>query len=94
MDGVCDGVCDGRRLSQRLSQAEGVTEVWLFGEDSFEECPLTEELELENEQKENEKKKLKMNDFDENVMVNDFIGPVRATCKLRGEETLKRVNSL
>ena len=27
MDGVCDGVCDG---------------VWLFGKDSFEECPLTE----------------------------------------------------
>ena len=26
MDGVCDGVCDG---------------VWLFGTDSFEECPLT-----------------------------------------------------
>ena len=26
MDGVCDGVCDG---------------VWLFGKDSFEECPLT-----------------------------------------------------
>ena len=25
MDGVCDGVCDG---------------VWLFGKDSFEECPL------------------------------------------------------
>ena len=25
-DGVCDGVCDG---------------VWLFGKDSFEECPLT-----------------------------------------------------
>ena len=37
MDRVCDGVCDGRRLSQ----AEGVTEVWLFGEDSFKECPLT-----------------------------------------------------
>ena len=35
--GVCDGVCDGRRLSQ----AEGVTEVWLFGKDSFKECPLT-----------------------------------------------------
>ena len=27
MDGVCDGVCDG---------------VWLFGKDSFEECPLTD----------------------------------------------------
>ena len=40
MDGVCDGVCDGRRLSQRLSQAEGVTEVWLFGKDSFGECLL------------------------------------------------------
>ena len=26
-DGVCDGVCDG---------------VWLFGKDSFKECPLTE----------------------------------------------------
>ena len=26
MDEVCDGVCDG---------------VWLFGKDSFEECPLT-----------------------------------------------------
>ena len=26
MDGVCDGVCD---------------RVWLFGKDSFEECPLT-----------------------------------------------------
>ena len=38
---VCDGVCDGRRLSRRLSQAEGVMEVWLFGKDSFEECPLT-----------------------------------------------------
>ena len=25
-DGVCDGACDG---------------VWLFGKDSFEECPLT-----------------------------------------------------
>ena len=25
-DGVCDGVCD---------------RVWLFGKDSFEECPLT-----------------------------------------------------
>ena len=25
-DGICDGVCDG---------------VWLFGKDSFEECPLT-----------------------------------------------------
>ena len=25
-DGVCNGVCDG---------------VWLFGKDSFEECPLT-----------------------------------------------------
>ena len=25
-DGVCDGVCDG---------------VWLFGKDSFKECPLT-----------------------------------------------------
>ena len=36
-----DGVCDRQRLSQRLSQAEGVTEVWLFGEDSFKECPLT-----------------------------------------------------
>ena len=44
--GVCDGVCDGRRLSQRLSQAEGVTEVWLFGKDSFEECPLTVPLAL------------------------------------------------
>ena len=41
-DGVCDGMCDGRRLSRRLSQAEGVTEVWLFGEDSFKECPLTD----------------------------------------------------
>ena len=45
MDGVCDrvcgGMCDGRRLSRRLSQAEGVTEVWLVGKDSFEECPLT-----------------------------------------------------
>ena len=45
MDGVCDimcdGMCDGRRLSRRLSQAEGVTEVWLFGKDNFEECPLT-----------------------------------------------------
>ena len=45
MDGVMghvmNGVCDGRRLSQRLSQAEGVTEVWLFWKDSFEECPLT-----------------------------------------------------
>ena len=44
MDGVCDrecdGVCDGRRLSRRLSQAEGVTEVWLSGKDSFKECPL------------------------------------------------------
>ena len=40
-DGVCGGVCDGRRLSRRLSQAEGVTEVWLFGKDSFGECPLT-----------------------------------------------------
>ena len=40
-DGVCGGVCDGRRLSQRLSQAEGIMEVWLFGKDSFEECPLT-----------------------------------------------------
>ena len=39
---VMDGVCDGQRLSQRLSRAEGVTEVWLFGEDSFEECPLTD----------------------------------------------------
>ena len=38
MDGVCDRVCDG----QRLSQAEGVMEVWLFGEDSFKECPLTQ----------------------------------------------------
>ena len=26
MDGVCDGVCD---------------RVWLFGKDSFKECPLT-----------------------------------------------------
>ena len=26
-DGVCDEVCDG---------------VWLFGKDSFEECPLTQ----------------------------------------------------
>ena len=26
MDGVCDRVCDG---------------VWLFGKDSFKECPLT-----------------------------------------------------
>ena len=26
MDGVCDGICDG---------------VWLFGKDSFKECPLT-----------------------------------------------------
>ena len=26
-NGRCDGVCDG---------------VWLFGKDSFEECPLTE----------------------------------------------------
>ena len=51
------------------------------------------ELELENEQKENEKKKLKMNDFDENVMVNDFIGPVRATCKLRGEETEQSIKT-
>ena len=40
-DGVCGGMCDGRRLSRRLSQAEGVTEVWLFGKDSFKECPLT-----------------------------------------------------
>ena len=40
-DGVCGGMCDGQRLSQRLSQAEGVMEVWLFGKDSFEECPLT-----------------------------------------------------
>ena len=40
-DRVCDGVCEGWRLSWRLSQAEGVTEVWLFGKDSFEECPLT-----------------------------------------------------
>ena len=39
--GVCDGVCDGWRLSWRLSQAEGVTEMWLFGKDSFKECPLT-----------------------------------------------------
>ena len=30
MDGVCDGVCD--RVCDR---------VWLFGKDSFEECPLT-----------------------------------------------------
>ena len=28
-DGVCGGVCDG---------------VWLFGKDSFEECPLTRTL--------------------------------------------------
>ena len=41
MGHVMDRVCDGQRLSQRLSQAEGVTEVWLFGEDSFKECPLT-----------------------------------------------------
>ena len=27
-DGVCDGVCD---------------RVWLFGKDSFEGCPLTDE---------------------------------------------------
>ena len=43
-DGVCGGMCDGWRLSRRLSQAEGVTEVWLFGKDSFEECPLTPPL--------------------------------------------------
>ena len=30
MDGVCDGICDG--------VCDGV---WLFGKDSFEECPLT-----------------------------------------------------
>ena len=30
-DGVCDGVCDG---------------VWLFGKDSFEECPLTMSVKL------------------------------------------------
>ena len=30
MDRVCDGVCD--RVCDR---------VWLFGKDSFEECPLT-----------------------------------------------------
>ena len=41
MGHVMDGVCDGQRLSRILSQAEGVMEVWLFGEDSFEECPLT-----------------------------------------------------
>ena len=43
------------------------------------------ELELENEKWENEKKKPKMNDFDENIMVNDFIGPrplAYALCQL------------
>ena len=30
-DGVCDGVCD---------------RVWLFGKDGFEECPLTDTLDL------------------------------------------------
>ena len=43
------------------------------------------ELELENEWKENEKKKPKMNNFDKNAMVNDFIGPcpsVYALCRL------------
>ena len=34
MDGVCDGVCD--------RVCDGVCDgVWLFGKDSFEECPLT-----------------------------------------------------
>ena len=33
------------------------------------------ELELKNELQENKKKKPKMNDFDENTMVNNFIGP-------------------
>ena len=32
-------------------------------------------LELENGKQENEKKKPKMNDFDKNIMVNNFIGP-------------------
>ena len=46
MGHVMDRVCDGQRLSWRLSWAEGVTEVWLFVEDSFEKCPLTESYSL------------------------------------------------
>ena len=42
----CDGLCDGLCYGRRLSQEEGVTEVWLFGMDSFEECPLTEMSEV------------------------------------------------
>jgi len=41
------------------------------------------ELELENEQREVEKKKPKMNDFNENAMVNDFIGPRPSAYALR-----------
>ena len=33
--------CTCQGTVTRLSQVEGVTEVWLFGKDSFEECPLT-----------------------------------------------------
>ena len=34
MDGVCDGVCN--RVCDK---------VWLFGKDSFKECPLTNTME-------------------------------------------------
>ena len=42
-----------------------------------------QELELENERREVEKRKLKMNDFDENAMVDDFIGPRPSAYALR-----------
>ena len=45
MDGVCDGICDG--VCDR---------VWLFGKDSFEECPLTEMERQEREEQEIEKR--------------------------------------
>lgn len=41
------------------------------------------ELELENEKQESEKKKPRMNDFDENTSVNDFIGPRPSAYALR-----------
>lgn len=41
------------------------------------------ELELENERQEVERKKPKMNDFNENAMVNDFIGPRPSAYALR-----------
>lgn len=44
---------------------------------------MQRELELENERREVEKKKPKMNDFNENAMVNDFIAPRPSAYALR-----------